>query len=91
MYVLSVPYSISSHSSTGIQPCQRLLQSLEQRVCRRGVRLKSHSTAGRGQRLEGESDGVGSTRAEGLGSAGTGIPNRLIGLNGNKEVSLSFF
>lgn len=53
--------------------------------------MKSHSTAGQGQRLEGESDGVGSARAEGLGSAGTGIPNRLIGLNGNKEVSLSFF
>lgn len=91
MYVLSVPYSISSHSSSGIQPCQHLLQSLEQRVCRRGVRLKSHGTAGRGQRLEGERDGVGFARAEGLGSAGTSIPNRLIGLNGNKEVSLSFF
>ena len=70
MYVLSVPYSISSHSSSGIQPCQHLLQSLEQRVCRRGVRLKSHGTAGRGQRLEGERDGVGFARAEGLGSAG---------------------
>lgn len=60
-------------------------------MCTHGVCLKSHGAVGWGQCLEGEREGVDSGQAEGLGSGGTSMPNRLIGLNKNTEVSFWFF